>query len=383
MGTEHNTLAPSLIAAWQFSSLASLASSTFNHRPNNRLHLLVRLSALYTPLLFGWMTRGVDSNNRNAVNLSPARFEHCSAMTVVSQVRREPSIVARATTEPSNPVKSTTTGIHSLQTPTAPAMNESTDSVRGHDGSGSTLLFIAPFFGVVVLSFCITIGVKYCLRYNARNRVGVTGDNSGPNTRDTGQRPHRRRREKRLMTMEEVNEKFPRMNYETWVLERAREGLPTSGVVSVPASRANSVHETNDKVPDKPARYRQREGKEDIEKTNTEPRQPASPGQTSQTQETPRHVHQGSSGCENGDGDEHINSVPTSECPSTPIDTCAICISSLEGDEVIRALICGHAFHAACVDIWLTRRRACCPLCKANYYTPNPKPTPEGDSNAA
>lgn len=185
------------------------------------------------------------------------------------------------------------------------------------------------------------------------------------------------------MTMEEVNEKFPRMNYETWVLERAREGLPTSGVVSVPASRANSVHETNDKVPDKPARYRQREGKEDIEKTNTEPRQPASPGQTSQTQETPRHVHQGSSGCENGDGDEHINSVPTSECPSTPIDTCAICISSLEGDEDIRALICGHAFHAVCVDIWLTRRRACCPLCKANYYTPNPKPTPEGDSNAA
>ncbi|KAG9257145.1 uncharacterized protein F5Z01DRAFT_696598 [Emericellopsis atlantica] len=158
------------------------------------------------------------------------------------------------------------------------------------------------------------------------------------------------------MTMEEVNEKFPTMKYGTLVLERAREGRPTPGVVSVPASRANSVQETNDKVLDKPARYRQREGKEDIEETDTETRQPTSPSPTSQTQETPRHVHQGSSGGGNGDGDEHIYSLPNSECPSILINPCAVCISSLESDDDIRALTCGHAFHA---------------------------PTPEGDPNAA
>jgi hypothetical protein len=37
-------------------------------------------------------------------------------------------------------------------------------------------------------------------------------------------------------------------------------------------------------------------------------------------------------------------------------------------------LTCGHAFHAVCLDPWLTSRRACCPLCKADYYTPKPRP---------
>jgi hypothetical protein len=39
----------------------------------------------------------------------------------------------------------------------------------------------------------------------------------------------------------------------------------------------------------------------------------------------------------------------------------------------VRGLTCGHAFHAACIDPWLTTRRACCPLCKADYYTPKPR----------
>jgi hypothetical protein len=47
----------------------------------------------------------------------------------------------------------------------------------------------------------------------------------------------------------------------------------------------------------------------------------------------------------------------------------------------VRGLACGHAFHAVCLDPWLTTRRACCPLCKADYYTPKPRPqVPEGSS---
>jgi len=56
-----------------------------------------------------------------------------------------------------------------------------------------------------------------------------------------------------------------------------------------------------------------------------------------------------------------------------PGDTCAICIDNLEDDDDVRGLTCGHAFHAACLDPWLTSRRACCPLCKADYYVPKPR----------
>jgi len=51
---------------------------------------------------------------------------------------------------------------------------------------------------------------------------------------DNMPRPHRRRREKKLMTMEEVNEKFPMQKYKAWVAGRAQEGLPTRGGVTAP-----------------------------------------------------------------------------------------------------------------------------------------------------
>ena len=56
-------------------------------------------------------------------------------------------------------------------------------------------------------------------------------------------RQHRGQREKKLMAMDEVDEKFPLMKYKNWVIERAKEGLPTAGGVSLPAS--NSTHDAD------------------------------------------------------------------------------------------------------------------------------------------
>ncbi|CCG24575.1 hypothetical protein CORT_0F03510 [Candida orthopsilosis Co 90-125] len=47
--------------------------------------------------------------------------------------------------------------------------------------------------------------------------------------------------------------------------------------------------------------------------------------------------------------------------------SCAICLEMLEDEDVVRGLICGHVFHAICLDPWLTKRRACCPMCKRDY----------------
>lgn len=48
--------------------------------------------------------------------------------------------------------------------------------------------------------------------------------------------------------------------------------------------------------------------------------------------------------------------------------SCAICLETFEDEDTVRGLVCGHVFHAECVDPWLTRRRACCPICKRDYY---------------
>lgn len=50
------------------------------------------------------------------------------------------------------------------------------------------------------------------------------------------------------------------------------------------------------------------------------------------------------------------------------IDTCAICIDVMDPEDEIRVLSCGHIFHTECIDPWLTKRNAFCPLCKEDLY---------------
>jgi len=299
------------------------------------------------------------------------------------------------------------------------------------NNSSPLLFFVALGFGVVFTNLWNIVGVKYCFRYNARNRALRMNEDGEPINLDNMPRPHRRRREKKLMTMEEVNEKFPMQKYKAWVAGRAQEGLPTRGGVTAPSSRANSVNEVEGVVPELPAK--ERESMEDRPTTSMTSKAKAdeaadvkdktdvkvddkpdaagdskdtatikavevAPGTTEHQDfaKTPAQDQEqdpesqpaaltktrDSQDDEDEDEDEHINAALPPELMGTSGDTCAICIDQLEDDDDVRGLTCGHAFHAVCVDPWLTSRRACCPLCKADYYTPKPRPTPAEGTDA-
>lgn len=289
---------------------------------------------------------------------------------------------------------------------TSPSDDNNKDDNNDDDGKGGSssplLFFVALGFGVVFTNLWIIVGVKYCFRYNARNRALRMNEDGEPINLETMPRPHRRRREKKLMTMDEVNEKFPMMKYKTWVLDRAKEGLPIAGGVSAPPSRPGSLRDVDGVVPplpkdresidEQPSSNSAVPPKTDGETTKaaTESEKPkdapAAPTETAQTavpqptNPNPPPLQRVSS--ETDDEDEHIDGALPPECLEAPGDTCAICIDTLEDDDDVRGLTCGHAFHAVCVDPWLTSRRACCPLCKADYYTPKPRPQPEGGDAA-
>ena len=266
----------------------------------------------------------------------------------------------------------------------------------------------------------IIVGVKYCFRYNRRNRQRAQNENGDVVDMAVMQRPHRRRREKKLMSMEDVNERFPLTKYKLWRSNRENEGLPTAGGIAQPGSRPASVKETSEAV-DKPSQDADTsvtpvtasptdKGTEptsmqstaDAHTSNVTAVQglrsessaanPAASGEkvaepyeksedkADDAAQSPRHSHD--EGDDDEDDDDPTRTPAPPELLASPGDTCAICLDNLDDDDDVRGLTCGHAFHAGCLDPWLTGRRACCPLCKADYYVP--KPNPELDpTNAA
>lgn len=84
---------------------------------------------------------------------------------------------------------------------------------------------------------------------------------------------------------------------------------------------------------------------------------------------------------------EHVNDVQSdglallNEHLHFDSGSCAICLDVFEPNDTVRGLICGHVFHSDCLDPWLTRRRACCPICKRDYYKED-NPVAGGPENA-
>lgn len=252
------------------------------------------------------------------------------------------------------------------------------------------------------------MGVKYCFRYNQRNRALRAHADGDPIDLTAMPRPHRRRREKKLMSMEEVNTRFPLTKYKAWRASREKEGLPAAGGITAPPSRANSVKSVGGTIRASTDHERPGSSLSQVARaapTTPKPAEPkpipenAVPNEKSIIETTddtlpsreptsPTPISAKQRAAESGDDEDEedeedpIRDATPPEMLSSPGDTCAICLDTLEDDEDVRGLTCGHAFHAACVDPWLTGRRACCPLCKADYYVPKPRPDGEPESNS-
>ncbi|OOQ86396.1 RING finger domain protein [Penicillium brasilianum] len=301
---------------------------------------------------------------------------------------------------------------------TTAASSAATTTASGDTGSNATssplLFFVALGFGVVFTNLWIIVGVKYCFRYNQRNRQLRNEETGEPIDLIAMPRAHRRRREKKLMTMDEVNERFPLVKYKVWRSSRANQGLPTEGGITAPNTRPQSLKDEDGVAVSLPVGVSTIATSPIVEEERAVSSTPSPPSHDEQADSalqgtgvnsstgiaTPSTQQEtGVSTTEQKwqhslinehvdleedeeDGDQIRKAVPAELLPN-PGDSCAICLDIIEDDDDIRGLACGHAFHASCVDPWLTSRRACCPLCKADYYVPKPRPQPaEGASSS-
>lgn len=220
------------------------------------------------------------------------------------------------------------------------------------------------------------------------------------------------------MSMEDVNERFPLTKYKVWRSTREAEGLPAEGGVTAPPSRAPSVRNVevendqdvvgNDSTMDlgkhsaesaRPqtalslaredhanavADGRPSDVAPPVATENRSSEKNDNDVETVEVAATPTVERRNDSTATEADEDDDdpIRTAAPPEMLAAPGDSCAICLDTLDDDDDVRGLTCGHAFHGSCVDPWLTSRRACCPLCKADYYVPKPRPEGEDQTTA-
>ncbi|KAB8265806.1 hypothetical protein BDV32DRAFT_35763 [Aspergillus pseudonomiae] len=209
--------------------------------------------------------------------------------------------------------------------------------------SPPALGYLAPIgAGILVISVWLVIGLRYRhYRRNQRNSHFL----------DLESIPFRRGHS--VISSGDVDKQFPQMKYSDWWAGQSRKGSIAKETIGSLGSVSKDAkgNETDILAPEAHA-----------QKTDS----------TENTQSDKAQEHF----CDSGNACEHGSDDAASESGCL----CAICMDSIEGETYIRPLTCGHIFHSSCVDPWLTRRRASCPLCNKSFGDHGARDTEETDA---
>src|ERR1700736_1051413 len=101
-------------------------------------------------------------------------------------------------------------------------------------------------YKIIMLTVRIIVGVKYCFRYSQRNRRGQQFDEEVDLASlhpfvGLHHPVQRRRREKKLLKLDQVNERFPVMTYKAWRAQRERAGLSAEGGIATQSADGSPI----------------------------------------------------------------------------------------------------------------------------------------------
>lgn len=146
-----------------------------------------------------------------------------------------------------------------------------------------------------------------------------------------------------VITRGDVEKQFPLINYSTWWTSRNHHEAELKEI----GTRTSTVSDRS----------------QDDDDDGHDKNHPAEHDRVSaaMTDDATGDGRSGSSSGTPGGLEEQRRETEDADC------LCAICMEGFEKGDMIRPLTCGHIFHPFCVDPWLTKRQACCPLCKKTF----------------